>query len=453
MLMKYRLIKMEICGSKNIARPMTINFLGDTIDKKKPFVISNSNVKAIFGPNGSGKTAIMSAMDLYKELISSYAIFLNEKFEQKANKLINKSTNKLCMTVYYAITADDDKLITVVSHRIVIAKKDERSRISEETICEHTGVSVNAECNVLLKIVNGKLVECISEPENMLTDIIINRLLPVSDISSVAAFWDNKNIFEDVMKCVLEEYAQQRMMDYSKAFNAIFSIVLSGRRVLVYLDDVDKHNTIMNERTVSEMQLAVGGNPSDEYTLDLSADLIIDSDYDKYQAEVKRLESFIKIFKPELMEIKASGKTDHSAIHISREYIYENYSVDEEFESAGIKKLVKLFSFLDAASKGYIVFIDEMDTNINDIYLRRLAEYFVKYGEGQLIFTTHNLSPMEVLASVKRGIDFINGNNDDIPWVRNGNYSPIKQYSKGYIPGIPYNSESFDFLKCFVRGE
>lgn len=451
--MKYRLIKMEICGSKNIAKPMTISFLGDTVDKKKPFVISNSNVKAIFGPNGSGKTAIMSAMDLYKELISNYAIFLNEKYERKVTKLINKATNKLEMTVYYAVTADDDSIINVISHNIVISKKDERSRISKETICEHPGVSVNAECNVLLKIVNGKLVECDSEPGNKLTDILKYELLPVSGLSSVVAFWENGNIFDDVMGCVLGEYSQQHMTEYSKAFNAIFSIILASKRILVYLDDADKHKTVMNEKTVSELQLAVSGSKSDEYMLDLSADWIMESDYDLYQAEVKRLESFIKIFKPELIEIKASGKTDHSAIHISREYVYENYSVDEEFESAGIKKLVKLFSFLDAASKGYIVFIDELDTNINDIYLRRLVDYFVKYGDGQLIFTTHNLSPMEVLANVKRGIDFINGNNDDIPWVRNGNYSPMKQYSKGYIPGIPYNSESFDFLRCFGRGE
>lgn len=46
--------------------------------------------------------------------------------------------------------------------------------------------------------------------------------------------------------------------------------------------------------------------------------------------------------------------------------------MDYEFESSGIKKLMNLFYYLDAASDGFIVFIDELDSEINDVYLDKI---------------------------------------------------------------------------------
>ena len=48
---------------------------------------------------------------------------------------------------------------------------------------------------------------------------------------------------------------------------------------------------------------------------------------------------------------------------------YGNYKVNKEFESTGIKKLVRLYSAFKAANNYGIAFVDEMDSNINDIYL------------------------------------------------------------------------------------
>lgn len=60
--------------------------------------------------------------------------------------------------------------------------------------------------------------------------------------------------------------------------------------------------------------------------------------------------------------------------------VYEDYTLDREFESRGIKKMMDLFNYLDAANSGGIVFIDELDSNINDVYLDKIIECFVYYG-------------------------------------------------------------------------
>lgn len=56
--------------------------------------------------------------------------------------------------------------------------------------------------------------------------------------------------------------------------------------------------------------------------------------------------------------------------------------------------------------KGGIVFIDEFDSNLHDVYLCALLEYLAEYGEGQLCFTTHNVGPMDILKQYNKSIDF-----------------------------------------------
>lgn len=56
--------------------------------------------------------------------------------------------------------------------------------------------------------------------------------------------------------------------------------------------------------------------------------------------------------------------------------------------------------------EGGIVFIDEFDSNIHDVYLCALLEYLMEYGKGQLCFTTHNVSPMDVLKHHKNQLTF-----------------------------------------------
>ena len=111
---------------------------------------------------------------------------------------------------------------------------------------------------------------------------------------------------------------------------------------------------------------------------------------------------------------------------------------------------MKLYPVLAVLENGGIAFIDEFDSNIHDVYLCKIIEYAINYTKGQLIFTTHNLGPMEVLdkSGVKHSIDFIN-NSQVSSWKRNGNYSVVKVYRGGAIPNCPFNIDAADFVKVF----
>lgn len=68
-------------------------------------------------------------------------------------------------------------------------------------------------------------------------------------------------------------------------------------------------------------------------------------------------------------------------------------------ESAGIIRLISsigLFSYA-FVNPGVTVAIDEIDAGVYEYLLGELLLIFEEYGSGQLIFTCHNLRPMEVL--------------------------------------------------------
>ena len=99
------------------------------------------------------------------------------------------------------------------------------------------------------------------------------------------------------------------------------------------------------------------------------------------------------------------------------------------------------------------MFIDELDSNINDVYLDKLIEYFVCYGKGQLCFTAHNLSPMTVLKSNRNAISFISSINTVHTWTSNGNYTPENAYRNGFIEDSPFNVDATDFLGILGRDD
>lgn len=68
-------------------------------------------------------------------------------------------------------------------------------------------------------------------------------------------------------------------------------------------------------------------------------------------------------------------------------------------ESEGIKKLVSILQLLTSIfnNPGVTVAIDELDTSIFEYLLGEILSILSEAGQGQLIFTAHNLRPLETL--------------------------------------------------------
>lgn len=86
--------------------------------------------------------------------------------------------------------------------------------------------------------------------------------------------------------------------------------------------------------------------------------------------------------------------------------IRSNRRVPFRYESEGIKKIVAILNMFIAAyaDPSLTLVIDELDAGIFEYLLGELLSIFEQTGSGQLIFTSHNLRPLETLH--KRSVVF-----------------------------------------------
>ena len=83
------------------------------------------------------------------------------------------------------------------------------------------------------------------------------------------------------------------------------------------------------------------------------------------------------------------------------------------YESAGIKKLISICSNLVACfnREEYCLVVDELDSGIYEYLLGECLEVIQDKAKGQLIFTSHNLRPLEVLNNEFLIYTTVNPNN------------------------------------------
>ena len=263
----------------------------------------------------------------------------------------------------------------------------------------------------------------------------------------------NKNPF---MSLYIVDYTSVIEKDKEFSYNIAVMLFLIAL-INVYINEEDKHDIYFLRKTIRESH-----EKSSEYINDINEILdtisvysgfddnsISKSEFDKYKESVKQLTKFIQIFKRELKSIDIDAKDDGDNYRCELIFNYGNYKVNKEFESTGIKKLVRLYSAFKAANNYGIAFVDEMDSNINDIYLCKLIEYFMYYGKGQLCFTMHNVDPMSLLKQNKNSIDFLSSDNKIVSWVSKGHASPENYYKNGMIENSPFNIDATDFIGIF----
>lgn len=431
------LLQLKINGIKNIENEITINFINTTIENG---IKSVDKVKGIFGYNGAGKTAIMTAIDIYKNVTTDIDYLKQSDVKEELSKLINYRTKKLTVSVLYHLKED-----ILLRHFIVLACKETSDfyRVQKEEVSILSDRSINGNYKNILESENGTFKYVNNKFASSITDGLGAADLETSSIVPYT-----------IKKLINEEEIHEENIGYSTVKKLLFQLFYYANNFFVYLKQSDRHRNYKIDKAQMSKILEELDFDKDEY-LDNFIDVYNDEDIipaillNRYKEENKKLEKFIKYFKPELKKIELIERENKNLIHVRRLFKYKDYNVEYEFESSGIKQLVTLFNYLIKCANGATVFIDEMDTNLNSAYFSTLISFFVKYGKGQLIFTTHNLEVMNSLKEQKKSILILGVNNALDVWVGRGNRSPISDYLSGNLPNSPMNIENFDFINIF----
>jgi hypothetical protein len=119
---------------------------------------------------------------------------------------------------------------------------------------------------------------------------------------------------------------------------------------------------------------------------------------------IENLNNVLKEIIPELMiKIKEYGEelNENGDPVIKIELLAErgDIKIPLRYESAGIKKIISILSAMIAMynKPGICLAVDELDAGIFEYLLGEILEIIQDRAKGQLVFTSHNLRPLEKL--------------------------------------------------------
>ena len=427
--MDFYLLEFRLKGIKNIEKEIAINFYKQDIRK---FNRENYNVKGIFGRNGIGKTAIIKGIEILRNIV------LDSDYLTLKNSLLNEMINKKLKKCY-------------LSTEFLVIDEDNRKHIFEHSID--------------LKLENGKVIiikEIINKKKLDRKEILRTLIIENGEINrSKSNYFKNldeieklsMNLLErkSIIKLLVNDIIKDKKSKFeSEKFEFIYLYALYSKiNVFTHLEDIHYKMVSVNfenQNWLDKIYIDYINQEGKKRNILLKTK----EEIDFLKKSLNRKERFLKLFNPEIGKIDFE-KRDFDEKYYEIEYIfcYKEYKINFEYESMGMKSLFRLFDVLDTVNNGGIVFVDEIDMSIHDLYLNRLIEFFAENGKGQFVFTAHNTSILDTLKKYKNSIDFMTEYQEIKPWIKNGNYSPRKQYLEGMLPNMPYNIEYYDFFEIF----
>ena len=113
------------------------------------------------------------------------------------------------------------------------------------------------------------------------------------------------------------------------------------------------------------------------------------------------------------------------------------------YESEGIKKIISILQLLISMynNQGVTVAIDELDAGVFEYLLGELLKIISESGKGQLIFTSHNLRPLE---TIDKKFIFFTTNNPSNRYIQLENVQTNNNLRYLYYRGISLGGQKED---------
>lgn len=431
-----------VSGIRCLSKPASLSFYKERIEKHPD--TRNFRIKALFGKNGSGKSGIILSAQILREILLRSSSLSDDRFQAFLENSVCKKTGELVISAEFMAELE---IPILYAYTLRLIPEDRGTfRISEEILQARKASGRKAGYSTLFHIRNGA-VELFSCDDREVGELVRDRTMNLLNKSSLVSLLIAKpEIREMTADAVLKE----------KAFAGIQALHDFASSLLVLCADAPEPWNSSLETQISGRLLRRG--PERSVSSDFrrktvqilpEENLIPKEDFPAFEAEVKKLTAFLWVFRRDLQDIEIQKKEDRFCYHCPLVLNYSDILIPAERESSGIRRLITLFSFLNGMAKGSIVFIDDLDAGLHEVYLCSLLEYLMREGKGQLCFTAQNAGLMDTLKKNKKSMDFLSDDQTIYPWTRNGNCSPSKLYRNGGMEGFHFQIDPADFSSCF----
>lgn len=367
--------------------------------------LKGSDVNGIYGQNGSGKTAIIEALDILQHVMSGDTI----KYDVYAGMFDEREIMELS-TVFF-IERDNRKYKAIYDLLLQRNKEEKQIQIYSENIRYwQRGKSWNAERNVSFSnpyydtesILKNLKASVSSDGKNT-----ISKISFFESVQNIAVLCAQRNIslfFNEVFnKSLLVDNQNEEEKAFSDVVRALFDFArLKFQVVKVNQLGANYSNNFIpvNVHTESENEVMQGCIPLFINGRGEFPEIIYNKLENIVAAINVALKSIVSNLSIEL--VKTNEELNKDGVNMVQVEVYSNRDGKRfltKYESEGIKRIISLLNYLISLynNPSVCLVVDELDAGIFEYLLGELIGVLAEEARGQLIFTSHNLRIMEKL--------------------------------------------------------
>ena len=400
-----RLESIEINNLKNV-KYGKINFIN-------PRTNYNANLLGLYGQNGSGKTALVDAINILKYILSG--VKLHHSFADYVN--IGCDYARLKFAIRITDKTTDEKTYVDFEFKL---RKEEDSDSGKNTL-EPTA-SIKQYKVVIFDEALSYSGTCRSGRKKILSLIDTSKgevFGPVSKLASLSN--KNKTAQTDMLVAKKLASATSRSFIFSGEFLKIVNENCKDAIALYILKTLSRFGqtelfviTSANIGMVSlnALPLSIKYNTKEKnmtaigyIAFLLNGTIVIPQEIYIIVNDVLSIMNIVldKIIPGLTISIKNLGKiidqNGEYGVQIQLMSLREGMKeIPLQYESDGIKKIISVLHLLiQMFNTSITVAIDELDAGIFEYLLGEILHIIQDHGKGQLIFTSHNLRPLETL--------------------------------------------------------
>lgn len=391
---------------------VTIENFKNVAHGKIGFENKNKSYKAsilgLYGQNGSGKTALIDALQILKIVLSGmpvpekYADYIrvdtdkatlafefrvckeNEEYRVWYSFALQRALSKSLDVTDEKDVFDDSSYVEVCDELISFSYRD-AEKLHRKTILLDT----RSDGPFLPKM---RLAEVIQNDNEKYLDLIVGKKL--------AGRMSKSFIFSrEMMMCWKEHTENDRHLRIVEVLSnyAIreFFVISTANSGLISMNALPLMFKLRNEENEAVGRMLISlDKPS---AIPQSSYELVGKIIDNLNGVLEQLVPGLRIGVVDLgIQIAQDGETVRKIQLVS---LKNGKEIPFCYESEGIKKIVSVLQLLIVVFNypSVTVAIDELDSGVYEYLLGELLSIISEKGKGQLIFTSHNLRPLETI--------------------------------------------------------
>ncbi len=387
--------------------------------------IYDKNITAVYGQNGSGKTALINAISLIKHIV------MGKSLPSDIENYIRKGIDRFKIDIQFYFKFKEN--ISIINYSLTIGDKNDEVLILDEEIkikefadkqWKHqiSVIHYNFEGNHYTLLPKYLFSELNSTPEKAL-GLGIAQSLAVRVNPDTGIRKNHSLLFSQEFKTLLSDgYNSDRIVHLSRILNRIRNFCQNN---LLIIDDETLGGISENQHAIpvfikqethteKKVQMVIGAIPIEIYQQTKIPTRL----FKVYENFVNQMNMVLPTIIPGIT-LRMTGIEEEYLPDGSSQTVFSMMTVRDgkeislKYESAGVKKILCILSSLIASfNKADMCFVvDELDSGVFEYLIGQIVTVFKEDAKGQLIFTSHNLHVLELLDNKSIYITRFNSDN------------------------------------------